>query len=536
MTAPPSSPTRWRPDRVILGLGVAWLLWMTLPYLAGHLWGRKHGLVYAGFVHNPYDNFTYLAKMWQGYRGSWVYRSPFTELASDGAPLFLFYLALGHVARWLNLGLLTVYHAARLVSGGLLFAALLRTVRAWFPDEVWAQRFGLALSLFGSGLGWLVFPFQPQEVPPDMGIPEAYPYLAVISSPHVTLTLALLVVLIAWPWPGPITRGRKALWVVLAALLSVVYPFGVAVALAALALAGLPGWWRLRRPGRSCALAPRAWPPAWQRGLWIALGGLPYPLYTWWAVRLDPVLAAWNAQNITPSAAWWLMALALSPALPLALGSAWRHWRERGRLPASAQGPAWVWAAASVAWSQVPLALQRRFFVGAYPPAAMAATWGLATWPQARRRRGSLLLLVLSLPSTVLLLSGHIVLMAQGSPVLYLSPAEAQAFAWIREHTPPEAVFLSGLESGARLPAYTGRRTFVGHPLETPNAAAALEWAEAMLCEPGDPQGKAQAVRARGGRYVFIGPRERQMCDGTAHPPAGRVVYRNAEVMIYTLP
>ncbi len=537
MFAPPSPSARRRSDPVVLALGVTWLAWMTVPYLLGLLWGDRQGLVYAGFLHNPYDNFTYLAKMWQGYRGAWVYRLAFTEQFSPGAPLFLFYLALGHLARWLNLGLLTVYHAARLLWGSLLFAALLRTVREWFPDQVWAQRFGLALSLFGSGLGWLVFPLHPQEVPPDMGVPEAYPYLAVVSSPHVSMTLVLLVILLSWPWPGPTTAGRKALWAALAALLGVVYPFGVPVALAALGLAGLPAWWR-RRPWTDLprALAPDAWPMSWQRGLWIALGGLPYPLYTWWVIQRDPLLAAWNAQNITPSAPWWLMALALCPALPVALLSAWRRWREHGLFPEPQHGPSWVWATASLLWSQVPLALQRRFFVGAYPPTATTVTWGLTTWPEARRKRGMLLILTLSLPSTLLLLSGHIVLMAQGSPVLYLYPGETQAFAWIREHTPPGAVFLSGFESGARIPAFTGRRSFIGHPLETPRASEALEWVEAMLCDPGSPDEKAQAVRDRGGQYVFLGPRERQVCGGEMHPPAGQTVYRNAEVTIYALP
>ncbi|NPA30815.1 MAG: hypothetical protein GXO37_02310 [Chloroflexi bacterium] len=530
-----SAARRW--DPVLLVLGGLWLAWMTLPYGLAWWWGRRQGLVFAGFLYNPFDNFTYLAKMRQGYQGAWVYRLAFTAQPGPGAPIFLYYLALGHLARLLHASLLTVYHAARLLNGGLLFAALLHAVRTWFPQRPWAQRFGLGLALFGSGMGWTFFAWLPQHPPPDMGIPEAFPYLAALTSPHFPLALALLVALIAWPWSRAVTTRTRLAWVLMAGLLSVIYPFGVVVALAALALGGLPLWWWNRLSRRlGPKPTPRVWPRPWERAAWVALGGLPYPLYALWAIRQDPTLVVWNAQNVTPSNPWWQMLLAVSPALPVALYWAWEQWG-RGLLPAGWQAPTWAWAVNSVVLSQIPLSLQRRFFVGAYPPAALTATSTLARLPKARRRKWALGVLALSLPSTLLFAVGFLMLIFQGSPVLYLTPAEEAAFAWIREHTPPEALFLSSPDTGARLVAFTGRRVFVGHPLETAHATDETDFVRALLCQQGDPEAKARDLAARGAAYVFVGPREREFCQGEVYLPAdAREVFRQDDLVIYALP
>ncbi len=527
------SATR-RSDRVLWGLALLWLAWMTVPYGLVAWWGRRQGLVFVGFLHNPYDNFTYLAKMRQGWEGAWVYRLAFTPQPGPGAPLFLFYLALGHLARLLNLRLLTVYHAARLLTGALLWWSLWRAVRAWFAGR-WARRFGLTLVLFGSGLGWLLFPFRPEKVPPDMGIPEAFPYLAVLSNAHFPLALALSIILVLWPWSGAILWRSRLLWAGLAALLGVVYPFGVAVVLSALVLGGLPLWWWQRLSARlTAATRARSWPAVWERALWVGLGGLPYPVYAWAVTHLDPQLAAWNAQNITPSPPWWVMTLALSPALPLALFMAWEHWGQ-GRLPAQHESPAWGLALGSLALSQVPIALQRRFFAAAYPPTALMVTARLASLPARPRRHLSLAVLALSLPSTLLLLMGFFFLAAQGSPVLYLTPDEDAALTWVRDHTPAAAVFLSSPEMGARLAALTGRRVVAGHPMETPHFAMARERIRTVLCAPVDEPAKKDAWQATGAHYLWVGPRERAFCaEQGLHLPAGlRLLYHKGEVRVY---
>ena len=65
----------------------------TLPFLIAY-WTTPEGLFYTGFLSNPEDGHTYLAKMRQGMRGDWLFHMPFTPEPHRGA--FLLY--------WVNMG------------------------------------------------------------------------------------------------------------------------------------------------------------------------------------------------------------------------------------------------------------------------------------------------------------------------------------------------------------------------------------------------------------------------------------------------
>ena len=85
-------------------------------YLAARGGGEDY--VFAGFLMNPLDGNTYLAKMYQGYQGNWKYTLPYTAVKGEGAYLFEFYLFLGHLARLFDLPLIIVFHLARLLWNG----------------------------------------------------------------------------------------------------------------------------------------------------------------------------------------------------------------------------------------------------------------------------------------------------------------------------------------------------------------------------------------------------------------------------------
>ena len=84
-----------------------------LPYVFAVLVSGKD-YVFNGFLLNFGDGNSYLAKMYEGWNGSWRFTLPYTAEPGQGGYIFLFYLFLGHLARWLGLPLLIVYHAARL--------------------------------------------------------------------------------------------------------------------------------------------------------------------------------------------------------------------------------------------------------------------------------------------------------------------------------------------------------------------------------------------------------------------------------------
>ncbi|NIV33482.1 MAG: hypothetical protein GWN58_29745, partial [Anaerolineae bacterium] len=60
---------------------------------------------------------SYYAKMQQGARGDWLFHLAFTSEPHEGAFIFTFYLALGHLAAALGLPIPLVYHLARICAG-----------------------------------------------------------------------------------------------------------------------------------------------------------------------------------------------------------------------------------------------------------------------------------------------------------------------------------------------------------------------------------------------------------------------------------
>ena len=79
-----------------------------------------------GFFYLGDDANTYLAKMRQGWEGSWAWQNRYTTESSPVAYLFMFWIVLGHLAALLNLPLIVTFHLARVAAAFALMAA------AWF--------------------------------------------------------------------------------------------------------------------------------------------------------------------------------------------------------------------------------------------------------------------------------------------------------------------------------------------------------------------------------------------------------------------
>ncbi len=488
-------------------LGV-WLALLVVPYLiawrtAGQDW------VFSGLLFNPLDGHTYLAKMRQGWDGAWTYRLAFTPQPGEGRALFLFYLLGGHLARGLGVPLPWMLHGLRLSGAVVLFLVLVCWLdQTLAPD---ARRLALVLAAFGGGLGWLAWPFG--YLPADFWVAEAYPFLSALTNAHFPWALALLLALMLPEGHLASGGGWRA---AVAFLLGWISPFGVVLA-AAVDAAMIP--WSPER---------RRW---LGRSLAVAAGGLVPLGYTWWAVHSQPVLAGWNAQNLTPSLPWWDLLLAFSPALVLALGLAMFP---RLTAPEPAYGGrraslrlALVWAAVALALVFVPWNLQRRLLMGLMVPVSTLTAHVVARWRPLFRRG----LVTLALPTNLILIAAAIFAAVHHNPHLYLSRAEADALAWVEAHMPLESVVVASPELGAFIPGQTGRFVVYGHPFESvpaeTNRQALVDFYTGRL--------GLDWLRTWSPVVVLYGPREQAL--GSAVPRLGLpLLYANDEVSVYGPP
>lgn len=508
---------------ILVGLGV--LIVTMLPYwLAAR--GAGPDLVFGGLLFNPQDGNSYLAKMMIGWRGEWQYTFPFTAEPGHGAYLFLLYIFLGHVARLLGLGLALTFHLARLVGVLALLFSLYRFFQVFLAEPA-QQRLAFCLAALGSGFGWLAF--LTGAFTTDFWVAEAYPFLSMYGPPHFSLGLALLLALLI---PGGEARaGAQSLPQLRPQLRSQVLAGGFARGLPR-GLAQVLAAWPAAPAGLALALmAPfglviflvvwggcLAW--GWRNGdrswtgagrlLWALFGGGPVLLYTQWAVRADPVVAGWNAQNLTPSPVLWDLLVSFAPVLLLAGLAVWLRRREMApdlRLLL-------VWAGAGLVLMYLPWSLQRRFIMGLYVPLAGLAAWGLPAVAARLRMRSSTLALVallLAVPTNLLVLLAAQHGIRTHDSALYLHHDEARAFEWVRANSQPDDVILAAPETGLFIPAHTGRRVVYGHPFETVNAEAMKEALTAFFTGEDAADRQAYLAAHPGLKYIFYGPREQKL-------------------------
>ncbi len=431
-----------------------------LPYLFA--WRLAPADVrYTGLLLNHFDGESYYAKMQQGARGDWLFHLPFTPEPHDGAFIFTFYLALGHLARILGLSIPWTYHLARALAGLFLLLVAYRLIARVF-DRVPTRRMAFLLLGFSAGFGWLLAPFG--VITADLWVVEGFTFLSIFANPHFPLAIALMLLLFLSALDRPGLHPLRLLGAAgLGLLLAVVQPFAVPVALVVLAvyLAILT-----RRERRL------PWPGLLATGA-AAAGAAPLMFYDLYVSRTNPALAAWSAQNLTPSLPPWNYALGYGLVLLLALGGVAVAVRRCG--PADLFLLAWVGSAAVLLY--LPFALQRRFITGLHVPLALLAALAVERflWPRVRpRRRGTVTAVLIAFTALTNLFVPLVAVagVAQGRPPLVMSRGEAAACAWLRQHTAWTDTVLAPAEVGQFIPAWAGNRVVYGHPFETIEAAA----------------------------------------------------------------
>lgn len=458
--------------------------------------------LFNGLLLNPLDGHTYLAKMQTGWRGGWQYTFPYNAEPARGAYLFTFYVLLGHLARLVGASLPLMFNVGRVLAGFGMLLALHRMFTALLP-ETRPRRVAFALAALGSGLGWLLIPAQAFTA--DLWVAEIYPFLSLYANPHFPLGLAILVWALT-PRAGGGSPARTGGLHALAGLaLAVISPFGVVVAAVVLA-----GWAAVSAWGE---LAARNWRAVCRQPVLFRLGGLilgggPVILYQFWVVQTDPVLAAWNEQNLTPTPAWWDVLASLSPALALAVLGAWQ-----ARRPDHPARLLLVWAVLGLVLMFTPFGLQRRFMMGLYVPLAGLAALGVEWLAGGRRGRARVLVLglfLLALPTNLIVILAGQEGARQRDPHLFRTRDEAAAFDWLAQHAPDDAVVLAAPLTGLMLPAFSGVRVIYGHPFETAQAQVKEGWVTDFFREYGAAQAGA-FVAEQGVDYIFYGPREREL-------------------------
>jgi hypothetical protein len=405
-------------------------------------------LIFGGFLLNPIDGYSYLAKMQIGRMGEWTFKLLYSPPGGNGAFIFLFYIALGHISRITGLSPILVFHCGRLIASILLLIALYRLCSWAIQDRAVAFRAWLLASL-GSGLGWMAFPIV--GLTSDLWVAEAYPWLSMFSSPHFTLALAIT----CWVIPligTRVTVKQVILLGVLGLLEAGLMPFAV-VTLGV--VAGATVIWKFMVTKEIF----------WRAILAFFIPALVYLGYQYIAIINDPMLAEWNRQNITDAPPWWDFIIAFSPALVLALVMVVKN-SETGGRDENKVFVLWIILGAIIVY--IPFALQRRFMFGYYIPTALMAMMLLSKYKGYRRL--SFLLILSSTLTNIVLLALFTFGILNHNEKYYFTHEEGEFLACIHLVSVEDDVIAAPEALGLLIPAFSGRHVMLGHPMESVNS------------------------------------------------------------------
>jgi hypothetical protein len=244
-----SAERRWLLGVALLVLGLA-----SLPYLAGAL-AAGPDRVFTGLQVNPLDGVSYLAKMRIGYNGGWLFQLPFMPEQEQGVFLFTYFIALGHLARILNLPLIVVFHTARLLGGFALLWMIYELI-ARVTAAVELRRRSWWIVALSSGVGWLAVLLGHADSS-DVTIPESNTFYSLMANAHfalaATLMIAMFILILEF---RSFSIGRVVVLTLLSLILAILQPFApVAVyGIAGVTLLGCGGG---TRAGIPPSLRPR---------------------------------------------------------------------------------------------------------------------------------------------------------------------------------------------------------------------------------------------------------------------------------------
>ena len=502
------------------------------PYL--YAWENAgDDTVFGGFLINPRDGNSYLAKMYQGWRGDIQFTLPYSAEPGEGAYLFLFYLGLGHIARWMGIDRLLLFHITRLLAAIFLYIVMYLFLKhAGLPARGKIVAF-IAVA-FGAGLGWFALMFGLSTA--DFWVAEAFPWLSSYTNPHFPLSLGLILLLLLPHGRDKQQRSytilRGFLITLAALILSIISPFGIILVI--LILIGeeiLRIIWEL--PDVDIGGFDR-------RIVWVLIGGIPFILYDLWVTAGHPALSIWNSQNITPAPPIWDFILSFSPLLLLSIIGIYDLLRARkDKIRNRGTVTMAVWLAIGAGLLFLPIGLQRRFLIGLYIPVVVLGVVGLSSLAKmgstnairSSRLLGWILILLIIPTNLLILLSGRYAVQTQDQHV-YLWQDERIAFLWLESNTADDALILAAPETGLFIPAYTGRRVIYGHPFETVNATEEEKSLNAIFAGNVGSTELESFVVARGVDYIFYGPRERDLGPIPSLPDSD-LVYHQGQVMIF---
>lgn len=492
----------------VYGYALVVMILTTLPYVIGFL-SQGQDWRFSGFVFGVTDGNSYIAKMYSGTAGEWLFRSPFSATHQRGGLFYLPYLLLGKLALFpgdTHLQLVILFHLFRIAAGLAMIVATYDFISVFLSKEPW-RRWALVVITLGGGLGWLVVLRRGAGVlgsmPLDFVSPESFGFLALYGLPHLAAARALLL----WGLRSfllqkmPLLPGL--LWFVLGFFqpISVLIAWVVATVYVIFNLletiqgrdhSSLAGWFLSTKN--------------LQKLFWSVVISSPLVIYTIVKSQTDPYISAWSAQNriLSPHPVHYLAAYGLVAVFLIPGVSRMRK-----------ETPEWGWM--PIGWIVLmpllvyaPVVIQRRLAEGVWVPMVIVAVKAFESDYRPLSVRWSYLWGAVFPSSILLLVWGAGAARSPRLPLFRPEP-EVKSFLYIAENMDRNAVFLTSFQTGNALPAWAPVHVVLGHGPETVDHHQVRKDVDLFYSSGTGKEIRREILKKYHTDFVFWGPRERKL-------------------------
>lgn len=500
----------------------------SLPTWAGYA-SQDADRSFIGIFDDHPDFSLHIAMMQTGIQGDWSYQIRFTTEEQKPVVMKMFYVALGHVSRLLNLPPETTYHLFRWIFGYTALLSIFLLCRHVLEKRMlyWSAFF---LAALGSGVGWiqmLAGPVTVQTAPIDFGLIDAYVFYSIAVFPHFAfqLTLITLSLLFYLQFLESHQWGWIAAIVFACFLVQLVNPVSLFVMDVALFIITLV--WSLRDK--------QIYASHWLALLVTALAQVPLLAYNLVILTRDPVWSQFSTQNVTlsPDPLYTLMGFGLF--WPFALVGVINAIRRRDAALLGLAG----WAIAAFLFAYLPFNIQRRFLLGVTIPLAVLAVCGLQAAVNAllekreslRSHLGSFYLayvLLASISTLYLALGGALYMKTR--PESFFYPASLNpVFTFLKENGNVDDVILGNIQTSLLAAQKTGLKVYSGHSMETLH----YEQKTQDVIQAYKTNYSGSNVSALPVNWVIYGPYEQAVAPNFNPGQNLEEVYQNEDVTLY---
>ncbi len=480
---------------IIIGL----ILLSVAPQLIG-AWRANDEYVFTGTnFTQTYDYPVYLSSIEQARQGNFLSLNLYTSENQRAVLFSPLWWVLGNISRLTTLSPIIIFHLARALSGGLLLAALYWLTGKMFADS--RQRL-MALLVVGASSGWGTWAFLQSgalqswseifyRAPIDLWVSEANTFLTLYHSPlFIVSQLLLVVIMFSW------LEKKYQWWLPLASgLLALLHPYDVFI------VTVVGGLWLIGQIFYKTTTRQQL-----VNLTLTAAGIVPVIFYYQHFVLTESVMAGWAARNITltPPLINWL--LGYGWLIPLAVIGLVKIKKDINQC--------WLmiilWLVSAVLLLSAPLDIARRFSNGLHIPLSLLAArggWDILLFLKNRFVWRAIFIWIVGgglFLTNITIVAQDIYSYQNYTLPNYLPQDYYNGARWLANNTLVDSAILAEPSLGNLLPAFSGRRVFVGHGHQTIDFEKKSQAWQDFLSSNDDDEHKKNWLHQMGVDYLWF--------------------------------